>query len=305
MMLKEDEPGKPYGVAEIDGRRQALSGRAAWELVNSSKKYKNLEFFWPWDPEGLYPMRPRNIGERAKSEKTRFFMAYLAGRAPDHTSLGESFRHYKTNECFTRVRKSDLELQVGQLVYKSPVRLSHHIRECSIGNRRIDVVAVVEAGAPAVQELLRSGFVAFEICYSHECEPEKPQELADRYISILEVYMDYELAEDASLEEIRKFEARIIRDLSEKIRATLLPARDPTQKLADEITSLRDYLQVVRGHMEEQISERAADQESERKAFNKLLEDKVRAIVDLQERLRRYETASLPGLVVDRIRSRK
>ena len=303
MAPKQDEPTKPFGVAEIDGRRQALSARAAWELVNSDKqKFKDLLFYWPWDEGALHPMRPRKIGERARSKETQFCMAYLPGYCPAHTSVGESLRHYKSTECLTRVRDSILELQGG---LKSRVRLSGHLRECRVGNRRIDVVAVVEAEVPEVQALLRSSFVAFEICYSHECEPEKPQELADRYISILEVYMDYELAEDASLEEIRKFEARVIRDLSTTIRATLLPARDPTQKLAEEIVSLRDYLQNVRSRMEEQISERAADQDAERKVFNKLIEDKVRAIVDLQDRLRRHETASLPRLVVDRMRSRK
>ena len=306
MAPKQDEPTKPFGVAEIDRREEALSARAAWELVRSDKrKFGDLLFYWPWDEKGLHPMRPRNNGERAKSGKTQFVMAYLPGRCPAHTSVGESLRHYKSNECFAKVRESVLELQVGQVIYTSPVRLSRHLRECQIGNRRIDVVAVVEAEAPEVQELLRSAFVAFEICYTHECEQEKPQELAERFISILELSMDYELSEDATLEEIRRFEDQVVGDLRRKIRAVLLPAKDPAQKLAEEIVSLRQYLQLVRDQMEQQCVEKTAEQHLERIRFNQLLEQKARVIVDREEKLERYEATSLLELAIDRMRSLK
>ena len=306
MTFSQHEPTKPFGVAEIDDQRRALSARAAWELVRSApKKYEGLLFYWPWDEKNKHPMRPRNNGKRARSEKTEFVMAYLPGYCPAHTGLGESLRHYKSNECLARVEESDLELHAGQKVYESPVRLSNHIRECRIGNRRIDVLAVVEAEVPEVQALLRSSFVAFEICYTHESEKEKPQELAERFISVLEIPMDYELAEDATLEEIRFFEERVERDLRKKIRAVLLPAEDRAQKLDAEILSLQKYLERVRGQMEEQLAERVQDQDLERLRFNQLIEQKVRTIVDLEQRLQSFEAASLPELVMKRMRSQK
>ena len=220
-------------------------------------------------------MRPRNNGARAKSEKTQFVMAYLPGCCPAYTGVGESLKHYKSNECLARVRGSDLELHVGQKVYESPIRLSSHIRECPIGDRRIDVLAVVEAKVPEVQTLLRSSFVAFEICYSHECEPEKPQELADRYVSVLEISMDYELSEDATLEEIRSFEDRVVGDLRRKISAVLLSAKDPAQKLAEahraEIESAKNRIYNL-GEDKKRLFDKVNESDAEKKQLKELLE---------------------------------
>ena len=276
MAPSQHEPTKPFGVAEIDGQQRALSARAAWELVRSApKKYEGLLFYWPWDEKNKHPMRPRNNGKRARSEKTEFVMAYLPGYCPAHPGVGESLSHYKSNECLARVGESDLELHAGQKVYESPVRLSNHIRECPIGNRRIDVLAVVEAEVPEVQALLRSSFVAFEICYTHESEKEKPQELAERFISVLEIPMDYELAEDATLEEIRSFEDRVVGDLRRKISAVLLPAKDPAQKLAEahraEIESAKNRIYNL-GEDKRRFFDQVNEADAEKKQLKELLE---------------------------------
>mgnify|MGYP001765924422 CR=1 FL=1 len=89
------------------------------------------------------------------------------------------------------------------------------------------------------------------------------------------------------------------------IRAVLLPAEDRAQKLDAEILSLQKYLERVRGQMEEQLAERVQDQDLERLRFNQLIEQKVRTIVDLEQRLQSFEAASLAELVMKRIRSQK